>query len=213
MPCIISFTKCFFTWILCLENGSSKLKNSLQCLRKIRILNVYNWGLNKDQEIHSMYCMRMMTATPAETADYLLTQYFPDDDPSTDTLSQHSDRVRSKSALLDSTDDPHFTATELSSVILSFDTKKAPGLDGFNAAIIERIHTVTPSLLLTLFNLCLSMGHFPKEWKTVAVKLLPKPGQPEDTHKANRPISLLLLLGKCLEKLVSSRLTWYALTK
>jgi hypothetical protein len=136
-----------------------------------------------------------MTATPAETADYLLTQYFPDHDPSTDTPSQHS------------TDDPHFTATELSSVISSFDTKKALELDGFNKAIIEKIHTVMPLLPLTLFNLCLSMGHFPKEWKTAAVELLPKPGQSEDTHKTNRPISLLPLLGKCLEKLISRRLT------
>jgi len=154
-----------------------------------------------------------MTATPAETADYLLAQYFPDDDPSTDTPSQHSDRNRSKTALPNSTDDPHFTATELSSVISSFDPKKAPGLDGFNASIIGRVHSVIPSLLLSLFNLCLSMGHFPKEWKAAAVKLLPKPGQPEDSHKANRPISLLPLLGKCLEKLISRRLSWYALTK
>jgi hypothetical protein len=154
-----------------------------------------------------------LTSTPAETADYLLTQYFADDDPITDIPLQQSDRNRSEYALPDSTDDPQFTALELSSVIASFSPKKAPGLDGFSAAIIIRVHTVMPALLLSLFNLCLVIGHFPTEWKAAAVKLLPKPGQTENTHKACRPISLLPLLGKCLEKLISRRLSWYALTK
>jgi hypothetical protein len=154
-----------------------------------------------------------MTSIPAETADLLLTQYFLDDDPSTDTSSQQSDRNRSSSDLSNSTNDPPFTTLELSSVISSFNSKKAPGHDGFNAPIISRIYTVMSALLLPLFNLCLTIGHFHTEWKTVVVKLIPKPGQTEGTHKANRPISLLPLLGKCLEKMISRRLSWYALTR
>jgi hypothetical protein len=70
-----------------------------------------------------------------------------------------------------------------------------------------------PTLLLTLFNLSLTIGHFLTEWKTAVVKLIPKPGQTEGTHKANRPISLLPLLGKCLEKMIPRRLSWYVLTR
>jgi hypothetical protein len=115
--------------------------------------------------------------------------------------------------LPDSTDDPQFTTIELTSVISSFNPKKATGPDGLNASIITRIHTVMPILLLKLFNLCLKIGHFPTEWKVAAVKLIPKPGHTKGTHKANHPISLLSLLSKCLEKLKSCRLPWYALTK
>jgi hypothetical protein len=115
--------------------------------------------------------------------------------------------------LPDSTDNPQFTTLELSSVISSFSPKKAPGHDGFNAPIITRIHAVMPALLITLFNLCLAIGHFPTEWKKAVVKLIPKPGQTEGTDKANRPISLLPLLGKCLEKMISRRLSLYALTR
>ena len=61
-----------------------------------------------------------------------------------------------------------------------------------------------------LFNKCLSLGCFPKEWKKARVIAIPK----SDRNKLHyvlgyRGISLLSIPGKCLEKLVTERLNYF----
>jgi len=83
----------------------------------------------------------------------------------------------------------------------------SPGRDG-----IQYIHlkAAPPCLIDTLsriYTASLHHGHMPNIWKTAITILLPKPKK-DHKHPSNyRPISLLPVLGKCLEKIISKRLT------
>jgi len=50
------------------------------------------------------------------------------------------------------------------------------------------------------------LGHFPSQWKCAEVILIHKPGKPEAELGSYRPISLLAILSKILEKLFLKRL-------
>lgn len=70
---------------------------------------------------------------------------------------------------------------------------------------------MTPDLrkeVLRLYNKCWENGYFPKEWKLAKLFVLYKGGG-KDKQESNsyRPISLLPVLGKLLERLVGARLT------
>lgn len=59
-------------------------------------------------------------------------------------------------------------------------------------------------------NAGLRLGYFPKVWKRAAIKIIPKPGKDDyAAPKSYRPIGLLPVLGKVLEKLFSCRLLWF----
>ena len=62
--------------------------------------------------------------------------------------------------------------------------------------------------LLRLINLSLSSKVFPDQWKTACILPIPKTGDPS-VPSNNRPISLLSVLSKILEKVVSTQLTNY----
>ena len=68
---------------------------------------------------------------------------------------------------------------------------------------------ITPSLT-KLFNASLSTGKFPSKWKTANVTLLHKKDD-KQTTKNYRPISLLCIVGKALERCVHNVLFSYLL--
>ncbi|CAK1594525.1 unnamed protein product [Parnassius mnemosyne] len=87
--------------------------------------------------------------------------------------------------------------------------KKAPGEDGMTLDICYESYKTTPSILLAIYNKCLEIGYFPKIWKKAIIKIIPKPGKVDYTvPKAYRPIGLLPVFGKILEKLFVGRLLW-----
>ncbi|KAA5658148.1 hypothetical protein F3G64_34415, partial [Pseudomonas aeruginosa] len=58
------------------------------------------------------------------------------------------------------------------------------------------------------------MGCFPTIWKEATVVVLRKPGKTDYTNpKAYRPIGLLPVLGKVLEKMTFNRIKWHILPK
>ena len=68
-----------------------------------------------------------------------------------------------------------------------------------------------PNLITNLMNQCLLLIHFSDYWKLAIVKILPKPGKEDYTDLASfRPIGLLPIFGKLLEKLFVRRLTYDA---
>jgi hypothetical protein len=87
---------------------------------------------------------------------------------------------------------------------------KAPGFDHLTAEICRRILSIAPIHVLQLFNRCLNEGCFPKKWKLAFVKVILKPGKTDYVNATSyRPIGLLPLLGKGLEKIIFDRLMWH----
>ncbi|KAI1001769.1 hypothetical protein K3495_g6432 [Podosphaera aphanis] len=65
----------------------------------------------------------------------------------------------------------------------------------------------------TLFRSCLEDGYHPACFKTAVVVILSKPNKQDKSNpRSYRPISLLSVLGKSLERLVARRLSWIAIT-
>jgi len=98
------------------------------------------------------------------------------------------------------------TPKEVNAVISSLRPRKAPGPDGITAPLLRNLPRRTLVYITMLFNACLLIGYFPTAWKTATTIFLPKPGKDHRNPANYRPISLLNILGKVLEKIVARRL-------
>nr|XP_034833570.1 uncharacterized protein LOC117990212 [Maniola hyperantus] len=66
----------------------------------------------------------------------------------------------------------------------------------------------------TLHHRCLEISFFPVLWKQATVIVLRKPGKSDYSQvKSYRPIGLLPVLGKVLEKMIVRRIRWHLLPK
>ena len=83
---------------------------------------------------------------------------------------------------------------------------KSSGIDGIASRICKDAFLVIPDKLAHLFNCSLQQGIFPDEWKAAGVVPLFKGGDRELVGNY-KPVSLLPLPGKMLEKIVHSRFT------
>ena len=94
---------------------------------------------------------------------------------------------------------------EICGYLLALDTNKASGADGISAKMLrETAHSITPAVT-KLFNISLTLGKLPADWKHALITPIPK--STEMTAVSNyRPISLLPLLSKVLERHVHSLL-------
>jgi sarcosine oxidase/L-pipecolate oxidase len=107
-------------------------------------------------------------------------------------------------------DDMPLTASEVNDVINSLPSNKSPGWDQINNEIIKNVHKLEPNLLLNLFNKCLHFEYFSKIWKISVINILLKSSEkPEQEIKSYRPISLLCVVAKVLEKLVINRINYH----
>jgi ribonuclease HI len=104
-------------------------------------------------------------------------------------------------------DDIPFIEEEVTEIIDKQNANKAPGIDGLSADIIQKFHYIDKSVLLKLYNKCLFFGVFPEIWKHSVIKVLYKGcGKDRRDAKSYRPISLISIMGKVLEKLLINRL-------
>ena len=104
-------------------------------------------------------------------------------------------------------DDRYFNVEETRSLITSRDNKKAPGIDGITGEVYKSVFEIFPKYLTAMYNGCLIRGIFPKRWKTANMIPIVKPEKENrDDASKFRPISLLNLGGKVLEKLVINRI-------
>lgn len=95
---------------------------------------------------------------------------------------------------------------EIQSLIVLLKNKSASGLDGITNQLLKYIgkHIMQP--LTHIFNLSLASGVFPESWKVAVVSPIHKGGCWDDPNNF-RPISLLNVFSKLLEKIVNKRLS------
>ena len=157
------------------------------------------------------------TLSPQASAHLLAETFYPKDSVSTDQPYHTRLRDLTQSGSPEETrklseDDPPFTESEVDAVLKTQNPKKAPGADGFTADICARAIQSEKGIFMAIANKCLAMSHFPKQWKTAHVVILRKPGKDDYTQpKSYRPIGLLSVLGKTIEKLLVGRLQWHLL--
>ena len=82
---------------------------------------------------------------------------------------------------------------------------KASSIEYLSSRILKDAFLAIPTIITKLMNLSLSQGIFPDSWKMAKIVPLFKGGEKIDVNNY-RPVSLLPLPGKLLEKIVHSRI-------
>lgn len=170
---------------------------------------IYKLQTNKiqiNEVCSSIQTTGSQTTTWEESAALLLNSVIPDDDPTLNSEWQRN--VSTMTAQPPDTENsPPFTTTEVGNTIRRLKNRKAPGNDYLESEIIKQAWPFLTTELTHLYNSCINTGTFPTIWKNGIIKLLLKSEEKLATDpKSYRPICLLPILGKILEKLISNRL-------
>ena len=106
--------------------------------------------------------------------------------------------------------DIEISTTEVFEILSTLDVNKAPGIDGISPAVLK--YCASPLLvpLCHLFTCSISSGRIPVQWCTHCIIPIHKSG--DKTHIKNyRPISLLCIVSKVLERIVYNRIMNFAM--
>ncbi|KAF7496158.1 Putative protein in type-1 R1DM retrotransposable element [Sarcoptes scabiei] len=95
-------------------------------------------------------------------------------------------------------------------IVVRNKSKKAPGIDCITNGMLKQIKSLISNFLAKLFEKCLNIGYFPKQWKKGALTIFPKPNKADLHNSKNyRPITLLSSIGKLLEKIIQTNIQNY----
>lgn len=164
---------------------------------------VYRYCLGKRSSggLSSLRQNGVLTRTWAESADCLLQEFFPraiPQDPRALALSEEPPIV--------SPDEP-INRSEVEDAIRCNKNGKAPGVDGITAKMAKVCWRAMPDRVTAMFEACRVEGVFPTVWKTAHVVILLKSeGKIRSDPRSYRPISLLPVFAKTLERMMVRRL-------
>lgn len=82
--------------------------------------------------------------------------------------------------------------------------ERAPGPDGIPDFVVKRLAIEKPETMRAIFNMCLGEGIFPEKWKAAKLVLFQKGKKTLDQPSSYRPICLLNLSGKMLERVLKA---------
>ncbi|GIY29660.1 putative 115 kDa protein in type-1 retrotransposable element R1DM [Caerostris darwini] len=148
------------------------------------------------------------STTIRSSIDRIVEVLFPQDTEQNETPEQKNMRVTVAQYGTPNLDHM-FTKQETRQVIRSMARRKAPGIDGITIELVEAINKGSPDILLSIFNKCLELAHFPSCWKSAKLKLINKAGKDLSDPKAYRPICLLPTMSKVLDKLLTQRIFFH----
>lgn len=122
--------------------------------------------------------------------------------------SQNSEELEEITNTLD-VDIQNFTITEVKKEIKHLKSKKSPGYDLIVGEVLKHLPHRAIAKLTSLYNAAIHYKYIPSVWKVAEIKMILKPGKNPTEPSSYRPISLLPVIGKLFEKVLSKRLNLF----
>jgi hypothetical protein len=147
-----------------------------------------------------------LTTDMEEPVKLMLEHFTPEDNAQDDSEIHKQIRAQSQGTV-NTPNDREFTLADIRNAVESMNNKKAPGEDGITGEIFKQTLGTVPKYITAMRNGCLRKGGFPKRGKRA--KLIPnvKPGKQDNEEVTKfRPISLLNIEGKIMEKILITRI-------
>jgi hypothetical protein len=174
-----------------------------------------NWRRAREEPPTQITTLRKpdgkLTTDTKETLQLMLEYFTPADNEHEDDYHKH---IRAQITQPTTTpDDRGFTTEEIRSIIGGTNGKKAPGEDGITGEIFKHAFNIFPKGITAMYNGCLEQGVFPTRWKRAKIIPISKPGKEKNLEVSKyRPISLINIGGKVLEKALINRINHHVYT-
>lgn len=165
------------------------------------------WGLLRKLGTATNVCKQQLKITPSELALHIKSraEKVPVDintkEKVKNELNEINRYLHDNTTLSDA-----FTERDVNEAIKTLKMRKAAGLDGIFPEFIKHIGEHGRTWLKKFYNDILETGRVPQQFKIAHTLAILKPGKPVDDPSSYRPIALLSVCFKLLERLVYNRI-------